>query len=182
MHKLKKKERLKMSTLLHPLSLSMLRDAADEVVSDALMWAKYRTEITERVDEIITDALLKMSDAVESVPVTDSDDVEEIVGDFCDEIFGALEMSRGNGLASEMSEGDAIYTSDIMDFYMENPEAVDDALADSYGDLSNFGTIGDAMAAGVALALYDIASGEISEVINAFETWAKDEMVSHIFG
>ena len=170
-----------MSTLLHPLSLSMLRDAADSVVSDALMWAKYRTEITEHIDEIITDVLEKMADAVESESVTDRDDVEGIISDFCDEVSGDLEMSRGNGVASEISEGDAIYTSDIMDFYMENTEEVDEALASAYGGLSDFATISDAISSGVALALYDIASGEISEVINAFETWAKDEMVNHIF-
>ena len=170
-----------MSTLLHPLSLSMLRDAADDVVSDVLVWAKYSTEITEHVDEIITDVLEKMADAVESETVTDRDEVEEIVSDFCDEVSGELEMSYCNGLASDITDGELIYTSDILDYYTENPDEVDEALAGAYGGLSDFDTIGAAMAAGVALALEDIASNEISEVVNAFGTWAKDEMVNHIF-
>lgn len=170
-----------MSSLLHPLSLSMLRDAADEVVSDCLMWAKYRTEITERVDEIITDALETVAGAVESAPVTDLDEAEEIISDFCDEVSGELEMSRGNGMADDMISGEIIYTSDILDYYTENPDEVDEALADSYGDLSDFDTIGAAISAGVAMALHNIAENEISEVMQAFETWAKDEMINHIF-
>ena len=170
-----------MATLLHPLSLSMLRDAADDVVSDVLMWAKYSMEITEHVDEIITDALVSIAGAVESVPITDRDDVEEIISDFCDEVSGELEMSRGNGLADDIVSGGIIYTSDILDHYMENTNDVDEALSDAYGGLSDFETISDAMAAGVALALSNIAEYEISEVMHAFETWAKNEMVNHIF-
>ena len=170
-----------MSTLLHPLSLSMIRDAADDVVSDVLMWAKYSTEITEHVDEIITDVLGEMAGAVESESVTDRDDVEEIIEDFCDKVVGELEMSLGNNLASDMTDGELIYTSDIMDYYMENTEEVDQALSDAYGGLSDFGTISEAISSGVALALYDVAYGEISEVVRAFDEWAKDEMANHIF-
>ena len=170
-----------MSTLLHPLSLSMLRDAADSVVSDALMWAKYATGITESVDEIITDVLGELAEAVESAPVTDRYEIDNIVSDFCDKVAEELEMSYCNGLASDLTDGDLIYTADILEYYTENPGEVDEALAGAYGGLSDFSTIGDAMSAGVALALYDVAGGEISEVIQAFETWAKDEMINHIF-
>ena len=170
-----------MSALLHPLSLSMLRDAADEVVSDCLMWARYRTEITERVDEIITYALEAVSGAVESAPVTDRDEAEEIISDFCDEVSGDLEMSRGNGLSDDIISGDAIYTSDIMTYYMENTDEVNEALADAYGDLRDFSTVSEAISSGVAMALYNIAENEISEVMQTFETWAKDEMINHIF-
>lgn len=170
-----------MSTLLHPLSLSMLRDAADDVVSDVLMWAKYSAEITEHVDEIITEVLGEMADAVESETVTDRDEAEDIISDFCDKVAESLEDSRGNNLASEISEGGAIYTSDILEYYTENMNEVDEALSDAYGDLSDFDTVGEAMSAGVALALCNIAESEISEVINAFETWAKNEMINHIF-
>ena len=170
-----------MSTLLHPLSLSMLRDAADSVVSDALMWAKYATGITESVDEIITDVLEELAEAVESAPVTDRYEIDNIVSDFCDEVASSLEMMSGNGLASDLTDGDLIYTADILEYYTENPGEVNEALAGAYGGLSDFATIGDAMSAGVALALYDVASEEISEVIRAFEEWARDEMINHIF-
>ena len=171
-----------MSNLTTPLSLDMIRTAADDIVSNELFFAKYQTEITEHVDDIITDALEELAGAVESEPVTDRDDVETIVSDFCDEVGGSLEMSRGNGLAGEMVDGDVIYTADILDYYTENTNDVDEALADAYGDFCDFETIADAMAAGVALALENIAEHEISEVMHAFETWAKDEMINQIFG
>lgn len=170
-----------MSTLLHPLSLSMIRSAADEVASDALQWAKYSAEIGEHLEEIISDALKYVTSDVESAPVTDREDVEAIVSDFCEEVAGSLEMSRDNGLASDVTDGDVIYTSDILDYYAENTDEVDEALAHGYGDLREFNTIGEAMSTGVALALDNIAESEISEVMHAFETWAKEEMVNLIF-
>ena len=170
-----------MTNLTNPLSLEMIRNAADDIVSNELLWAKYGTEITEHVDEIITMALEELAGAVESEPVTDRDDVETIVSDFCDEVAGSLEMSRGNGLAGEMVDGDVIYSADILDYYTENTNDVDEALADAYGDLGEFETIADAMAAGVALALENVAENEISEVMHAFETWAEDVIVNNIF-
>lgn len=170
-----------MTNLTTPLSLEMIRNAADDIVSNELLWAKYGTEITEHVDEIITMALEELAGAVESEPVTDRDDVETIVSDFCDEVAGSLEMSRGNGLAGEMVDGDVIYSADILDYYTENTNDVDEALADAYGDLGEFETIADAMAAGVALALENVAENEISEVMHAFETWAEDVIVNNIF-
>ena len=171
-----------MTNLTTPLTLDMIRTAADDIVSDELFFAKYRTEITEHVDDIIADALKYVAGDVESESVTERDDVETIVSDFCDEVAGSLEMSRGNGLAGEMVDGDVIYTADILDYYTENTNDVDEALADAYGGLSDFETISDAMAAGVTLALENIAENEISEVMHAFETWAKDEMINQIFG
>ena len=132
--------------------------------------------------QTFADALKYVAGDVESESVTERDDVETIVSDFCDEVAGSLEMSRGNGLAGEMVDGDVIYTADILDYYTENTNDVDEALADAYGGLSDFETISDAMAAGVTLALENIAENEISEVMHAFETWAKDEMINQIFG
>lgn len=170
-----------MSNLSNPLSLEMIRNAATDIVHEELFWAKYGTEITEHIDGIIADELEELAGDVESEPVTDRDDVEAIVSEFCDRVAGELEMSRGNGLASDITYGDVIYTSDILDYYTENTNDVDEALADVYGDLSDFETIADAMAAGVALALENIAESEISEVMQAFETWASDVMVNSIF-
>ena len=170
-----------MTNLTHPLNLNMIRNAAEEIVRSELLWAKYGTEITEHVERIITDVLEGLAGSVESEPVTDRDDVETIVSDFCDEVAAALEISRGNGLASEMVEGDVIYTADILNYYAENSNDVDEALADVHGDLGEFPTISEAMALGVALALQNIAEEEVSDVIHAFETWTKNDMVDRIF-
>ena len=170
-----------MTNLTHPLNLNMIRNAAEEAIRGRLLWAKYGTEITEHVEGIITDVLEGLAGSVESEPVTDRDDVETIVSDFCDEVAGSLEISRGNGLTSEMTEGDVIYTADILNYYAENSNDVDEALADAHGSLGEFTTISEAMALGVELALANIAEEEVSDVIYAFETWAKDEMVDRIF-
>ena len=170
-----------MTTIIKPLSLSMLRGAADDVVSDVLVWAKYRTEITETVNHVITEILEGLAGVVESEPITERDAVETIVEEFCNGVAESLEMMLGNGLSSEISEGDAIYTSDILDYYRENSNEVEEALAECYGGLGDFDTISDAISAGVALALEKIAYTEISEVISAFKTYAEDMMMGRIF-
>lgn len=169
-----------MTTLVNPLSLSMLRDAAESIVNDVLMWAKYGTEISENVDLAISDSLEKLAGFLESEPITDMDNVEEIVSDFCDEVARSLESMRGNGLATDITDSDVIYTSDILTYYTENTNEVEEAFSNCF-NLGEFNSISDAMTAGVALALENIASEEISGVIDAFETWAKEEMTKYIF-
>lgn len=170
-----------MTTLVNPLSLSMLREAAENVVNDALAWAKYETEIYETTDHIITEILEGLAGTVESEPITERDEVETIVEDFCNDFTESLEMMRDNGLSRDISEGGAIYTADILAYYHENSSDVEEALYECYGGLGDFDTISDAISTGVALALEKIAESEISEVIEAFETWAKEEMTKHIF-
>ncbi|QDF19281.1 hypothetical protein SEA_STICKYNOTE_88 [Corynebacterium phage Stickynote] len=170
-----------MTALVNPLSPSMLRDAAESVVSDVLMWAKYGTEISENVDLAIAEILESLAEYLEVEPITELDDVETIVSDFCDDVARSLEDMRGNGLATDITDGDVIYTSDIITYYTENTNEVEEALAECYGGLGDFDTISDAISAGVALALENIAESEISGVIDAFETWAKEEMTKYIF-
>ncbi|ATW58867.1 hypothetical protein SEA_ZION_88 [Corynebacterium phage Zion] len=169
-----------MTALVNPLSPSMLRDAAESVVSDVLMWAKYGTEISENVDLAIAEILEGLAEYLEVEPITELDDVETIVSDFCDDVARSLEDMRGNGLATDITDGDVIYTADILTYYTENTNEVEEAFSSCYS-LGEFDSISAAMSAGVALALENIAEEEISGVIEAFETWAKKEMTEHIF-
>ncbi|ATW58546.1 hypothetical protein SEA_DARWIN_93 [Corynebacterium phage Darwin] len=169
-----------MTALVNPLSPSMLRDAAESVVSDVLMWAKYGTEISETTSHIITEVLAGLAGYLESESITDMDDVETIVSDFCDDVARSLEDMRGNGLATDITDGDVIYTSDIITYYIENTNEVEEAFSSCYS-LDEFDSISAAITAGVACALDNIASEEIFGVIEAFETWAKKEMTEHIF-
>ncbi|AYQ98478.1 hypothetical protein KIMCHI1738_91 [Corynebacterium phage Kimchi1738] len=169
-----------MTALVNPLSPSMLRDAAESVVSDVLMWTKYGTEISENVDLAIAEVLAGLAGYLESESITDMDDVETIVSDFCDDVARSLEDMRGNGLATDITDGDVIYTADILTYYTENTNEVEEAFSSCYS-LGEFDSISAAMSAGVALALENIAEEEISGVIEAFETWAKKEMTEHIF-
>jgi hypothetical protein len=117
---------------------------------------------------------------VESEPITERDDVEMSGEDFCKDFTKSLEMKCNNGLPREITECDTIYTADIMAYYDESPNEVEEALYECYGGLGDFNTISDAISAGVALALERIADAEILKVIETFKTSAKDTMMDHI--
>lgn len=149
-----------------------LRDAIVASVEECSpAYGDFATDIRELLEYTVNE-VFAARDAEVELSVVDLDDYDgekiaawqDVAEDFALEVISDFESAICNGVGHEWADTRVIYTTDIVEYYLENTHECDEALMGCYGGLGDFDTIGEAMSAAVALDVSNQADSELWDV------------------